>query len=125
MDIHWIDATNPTATFGRTPDGGFVVHASLHPLGLAVALERAKRARINLHRRNGEAYMPMPWLRSELSRMRQQRIDRVPPPESDDITTALNQPVSQLLDKADVYRSDTWGGTIWMPVTANRTYSPT
>lgn len=89
MDIHWIDATNPTATFGRTPDGGFVVHASLHPLGLAVALERAKRARINLHQRKGEAYMPMPWLRSELSRMRQQRIDRVPPPESDDITTAL------------------------------------
>ena len=44
MDIEWFDSANPPEVIGRTPDGGFLVHTSLHPLGVTQALERDDRA---------------------------------------------------------------------------------
>jgi len=99
MDIEWFDSANPPEVIGRTPDGGFLVHTSLHPLGVTQALERADRAGIKIYDRGKEAYIPMPWLRSELAAMLKQSACRIFSPEVEGIATLLNVTLPQILQQ--------------------------
>jgi hypothetical protein len=67
MDIDWIPAPVASLVVGIAPDGGLLIHASLHPLGSALAVGCAKHAGVDGCQHGGETYFPMPWIRSELS----------------------------------------------------------
>lgn len=67
MNIDWIDSTHPRGVVGIAPDGGFYVHATLHPLGIQGAIDRSKQAGVVGEERSSELYFPMPWIRSELA----------------------------------------------------------
>jgi hypothetical protein len=72
MNINWSCSSHPATVVGTAPDGGFVIHASHHPLGVQGALDSARRDGVAGHERDGEIYFPLPWIRSELARMLKQ-----------------------------------------------------
>ena len=67
MDIDWVTAPLPSLVVGIAPDGGLLIHGSLHPLGSEGALSCAKHAGVEGCQYGAETYFPMPWIRSELS----------------------------------------------------------
>ena len=67
MNIEWLGAPQPSLVVGVAPDGGLLIHASLHPLGSKAALGCAKHAGVQGYPCGGETYFPMPWIRSELA----------------------------------------------------------
>ena len=104
--IEWTAATQPCDIVGIAPDGGFYVHASLHPFGAQAALDRSKDEGVEGRKHKGELYLPVPWIRSELSSM----LKRGPVPAQ--LTTRarvtviqrLNEILPELIEQADGVR---------------------
>ena len=109
MDIDWIDSADPSAVVGCAPDGGFFVHASLYPAGMEATVQRANQAAIELRYHRGGAYLPMPWLRSELAAMLKQSTNTVSTSQLEEIATVLKETLPLLLEQAELRRSETRG----------------
>jgi hypothetical protein len=65
--VEWVDSAQPCDVVGIAQDGGFYVHASLHPFGAQAALDRSQDEGVAGQKHKGELYFPAPWIRAELS----------------------------------------------------------
>jgi hypothetical protein len=67
-DIDWMASGDPVSIVGKSPDGGFYVHASLHPYGVQGASLSAEDAGVRGREHATEVYFPLPWIRAEIDR---------------------------------------------------------
>lgn len=100
MDIDWVDSTHPSVVVGIAPDGGLLVHASLHPLGAEAACGCAMHAGVMGSQYAGEVYFPMPWIRSELASVLKHKPARASASFVARICTALYETLPTLQTRA-------------------------
>jgi hypothetical protein len=102
--IYWTGADQPASVVGVSPDGGFFVHASLHPFGAQGARERASQQGVKGRELAGEIYFPMPWIRAELERELRNEVWTTPESEVVRIRSILIETLPSLQRRASLDR---------------------
>jgi hypothetical protein len=102
--LEWIDSAQPCDVVGIAQDGGFYVHASLHPFGAQVALDRSQDEGVAGQKHKGELYFPAPWIRAESSSVLKRRADPAPISTQERAFVILKNTLPMLIKRADEAR---------------------
>jgi hypothetical protein len=102
--VEWIGSVQLCDVVGVAQDGGFYVHASLHPFGAQAALDRSGDEGVTGQKHKGELYFPAPWIRAELSAVLKHRAVIASTSTQDRALVVLTKTLPMLFKRANEAR---------------------